>query len=607
MSLGLPPSNVSANPGMSPTPTHRENETSAWTNVNKAMLNIVKDTSALPLTFAEVLPRYQAGYLGGFGYRASANQPVLDHTLENIRVSLTSDIPIDEAWAGPYGELLDQLPPELKARLLAELGKPFIERNADLVVLNNVLVLSARVLSGLNKASHPPSAESLEATRAAVNLLLPFSALNGSVAIGNEIGQIAYEFLEEKGANLRDFDSYNNTLGQLAKALGDLNKVQAGLGDRTLSDELSSESKSQASKASEILATASKELAQSQQTNDLAILHPILNALSTVAASLSLPVTASAALYIGLSQAMVGIETKDSSLGMIGPALGTVINSLTQGISSSSKGTDKASADFLNKLTTLTLASGVALASIAAAIPETVHEANAFFLTPLAFGFIANLTPALATTPSETWLSLMAAFSGIALFTLLDDSTSPSIAPHSQADIEGIHLFAFSTLMRILSSSKLLETFFKEALTLSRGDTATQNTAAPLLAEITHLLMILSATLDKRQSPASLIEEQESGLLKAITAAQTLANSSSKNSDISSLAAITINQCQAALEEKKYNEFLELFDTLLEQLHTSRSQLLTDLSTLADIAKNIAGSSNKNNDDQLLTGVMNVV
>lgn len=195
-------------------PTQRDIETTAWTEVNKAALGIVNDS--IELAFSQLDKRYSTSHLGTqTGYRAREDQPLLDHTLENVRVLQSLNLPIDESWNAAYEQLVNQLPPEMLERFKLEQQKPPNEQDPSFIATANVLKRGAQILTNISAHSQSPDPNSLEAARTEWNLIISQGAFKASITNTIQVADKAEEYLEEQGANLPHHDDYKNSITQI--------------------------------------------------------------------------------------------------------------------------------------------------------------------------------------------------------------------------------------------------------------------------------------------------------------------------------------------------------------------------------------------------------
>lgn len=200
-------------------------ETSAWAQVNKAALGIVQDS--LEVAFSQLTQRYSHSHLGTqTGYQAAREQAVLEHPIESLRI-LTLMHPLEDnsAIAANYKELVDQLPPEVLARFLAEAEKPLAERDPSFVAIDNLFMQAATILAYVDQLSQTPAPDSLEAARTQLNLILPFVALNHVVGEGNKVLNGVDNLRNELGSNYRYTDDISDTSVRLHNILGNLQTI----------------------------------------------------------------------------------------------------------------------------------------------------------------------------------------------------------------------------------------------------------------------------------------------------------------------------------------------------------------------------------------------
>jgi hypothetical protein len=200
--------------GVPLSPTQRDIEATAWTEVNKAALGIVHDS--IELSFSQIDQRYSKSHLGTqTGYRAREEQPVLDHSIDTARVLQSSTLPMQASWNAAYEQLVSQLPPDVLARFTSEQQKPPNERDPSFTAVANVLMLGAQILTMIGIHSQPPSPDSLEAAHTQNNQDASIMAMKQSIINTVQVADQAEEFLDEQGANLPYFDEYRDAITQI--------------------------------------------------------------------------------------------------------------------------------------------------------------------------------------------------------------------------------------------------------------------------------------------------------------------------------------------------------------------------------------------------------
>lgn len=551
MSIGG--SGVGGNIGGPQIPLQRDLEATAWTEVNKQALGIVREGDVIP--FQQIIERYQPGYLGGFGYKATSENPLLDHPLETQRRA-ESSTQQDSSWQNTYENFINQLPPELLARFDAESKKPFEQRNLSFVALDNNLQLAARILTQLESSAKPAPAKSLEETRTNLNLILPFAALKGALQNGQETVQSAKQMLIEQGANYRYFDSFNNVLTQLASPLNLLSKVYANLDG----GQLSQQAINAASKAAQQLATIGSQLERTNLGTDLQLLLPTIKSLEMVSSALSLQNTPTATLFIALYTATIGLFSTKSPLGILGQGFETLTANLNQGL-------------------------------IAGIMPPNNNAGNQL---------LSNLVISSFTVISG--LTSLGVQSGLGLYPLRDPK-----------DVENARGFALEIAAQLAASSGILNTFYKEAIAVSGGNSQAQELGSTSLASLALLLVTLSATKESNKA-TRIIEDLFTSFTKGLAAADEIERKDDEkqtnlkeDNDKRTALAIAIKLGNIALESKNYDAFLEATNNLFESLGTSQTTVKNDLNTLGTTTSTITGFTSRGDPNQQMTGIINII
>lgn len=602
MTLGVPVDKHVAAP---PTPTRTELEATAWAEVNKAALAIVKDSIEQILT--DLNPRYTFGYIGGFGYKTVASRPLLDHKLENAIMAQTAGPTVTIDWKQVYDDLVLKLPPDLQQRFLAQIALPLDQRNYVYTVLDNVLTVAAQVLNGLDTLSQPVDPGSLRAARTVYNLLLPFAALNHTLSLGSEMGKIIDDYITAQGPNFRDFDVFNNILNQMHGTLGIVDAVLANLKQLQPGDNLSAEDKARVAQAAEQFTNMANQLQISSHSREMQVLISSLKAMATIAGSLSLPYTGSAPLYLGLSIATTGIDSSTSQTGVIGRSLRTSIDTLIDGIvSTTMPNSNPAERKFLNMLTTLGFATAVGLSFQAAVTdfgPLPVNE-NAFRsfvgIDPATISLLAGGM----SVGADPWYGLISA----AVLAICVGAQALSATDEVQkADLNMARFLTFASTLHLVTSSNFIQEFFKEIVAISGGNERAQNVAAPILAQVANILIAIAGTgNDKRYLPAHVLEEEFDQLEQGVQAANEL-SAGNESTDTAKAAAVTVGQLQRALEEKNYTGFMESFNTILEGLGTTQAATLADINALRQTIAAMLVAANDKDDEHSRIGIVNVV
>lgn len=542
-------SGVGGNIGGPQIPLQYELETTAWTNINKAALGIVPDS--IEKAFVEMNPRYSVGYLGGFGYRTTAQNPLLDHPLESLRRSELRPQMKDDAWLAAFDHLVSQLPPDLLARFNSELRKPFEERDLSFTALDNLFRSTAKTLTQMDRLAQPTPIGSLEETRAMINLLLPIVALKGAIANGNEILDAAQNFLQEQGANYRYFDGFSNLLAKLQAPMNIFEGINANLGT-ALNGQLTPEAIAAAAKAAGQLAKLRTQLERISLGNDLQMLLATVKAMETVASALSLPNTATAPLFVATSLASVGLFASNGSKGMLGPVYQSLLNNINSALTTGLMPlNNKAGNELLSQIIALSL---------------------------VVFSGLGTLT----------------VDSGLGLYPQKDPQT-----------LNAAHTFAFAIALQLAVNSGFIETFYREIIDVSGGDANAQRLGGSVLAQLAHLMIILTGSNESKTNPAQFIEEEANSMKQGINAAAEIEKS--KQSEKTANAAIAIQLATLALESHDYEGFLDALDNILGSIGASLETLNREIIQSSREAKEIANVIGQGNPNEQLTRIENII
>ncbi|HEV8051063.1 MAG TPA: hypothetical protein VGP47_01105 [Parachlamydiaceae bacterium] len=531
-------------------PMQRELETTAWTEINKAALGIVADS--IEKSFVEMNPRYSTGHLGGFGYKTTAGMPWLPHPLEAQRQSELSPLKSnDEEKQQVYRDIVSLLSPDLQARFAYEMNKPFEQRNLSFVALDNVLQAAAAFISGAGHLSQAAPAGSIEEARTTLNLLLPFAALKGALANGLELMGSAQTFLAEQGANYPSYDGFNNTLGQMQRALTLLAIVNESLGSTT-EGQLDPKAMAAAGKAAQLLAILGSQLERVSLGPDLKFLLANVAAMEIIATALSLPNTNASSLFIALAIASIGLSTSDNTGGMLGSGYATLADSFTQTI-------------------------------LAGLMPQNNKAGNELlsYMVPLSLAVF-------------TGLASIAAESGLGPF-----------PPGEPQDIDAARSFAFEIALQLAVSSGIIQTFYEEAIAASGGSPQAQDLGSSALAMLAHLFIIQSASNENKSRNARLVENEARSIKEGIISAEEIERAAESDRTVNT--AIALKLASLALESKDFKGFLEAFGSYLESMGSSQSALDGDIAKVGGISLLIAAVIGQGNPDKQLTSIINIV
>lgn len=546
----------------SPVPLQRDLETTAWTEHNKAALGITADS--LDQSFTQMNPKYTSGYYGG--YKSREGQPLLDHPLESGRISQGFDAVSDDSWKETYDALLNQLPEELQQEFIAEGRKNFDDRKGSFAALDNLLILTAKILTNTSTLAGIDKLGPIEQERALITQMLPFTALREVAEQGANITEKALAFVILKGPNDYFFDTFTNLLTQMDNGVKDLQQLANEIKQEGISDQIIQRTARLASNLNGI--NASFEI--TNLGGSLQILHSTMHAMTAVADSLSLFKTGSGSLFLGLTLSSIGLKTADSEAGIIGNSLGKVFETLANGL-----------------MTSL--------------IPNATTAGSRLLEMSLTTGFTSLIgLAALAINP------------GFGVFPGKDPIT-----------VKSSRFFAFELALLLLNSSGILKSLITPSLQASGASDKTITTANDILSQFANLLLISAGTRDGRQNPAYLCESTHKYLEKGISASQDVINGTGINQEIldqefqnredaatkqkTDAANVALQQAQIALNEKNYEGFIDSFVNMLEELGTTSENFFKDIDLVSKQTRSIFNTSLKDSDSTQTTVVVNFI
>ncbi len=522
---------VGGNIGGSLAPLQREIEATAWTQVNRQAIGIVRD--AIELVFTQTSPRYAGSITGYFGYRATAENPVLDHKLETARSMESMTAFGDDSWKQSYDALVSTLPPEIQEQLNAQLKLPLDQRSYEMTALNNVLILSAQFVTSLDQLGLVNDPSSVVAKRTAENILLPFVALQGSITNMLECQLEVRGCLEDLGRNFPHFDGCIALLNELAFPLEVLENVSRRI-DSNFNGQLPDAAKQEAALAAEIFGKLGTQLDQINLGGNLGILRDQLHALESVALSLSLPSTTMAPLFLALALATLGLDTEKSALGDIGPHLAMINDIPNYLISQTMPNAPRSFGVLMTNLTEVTLALAIGLSSLAVS--------NGFGLYP-------------SRDPTETATA---------------------------------KFFACELLLHLGVATGFLETYYNSLITASGGTEPAASKLTTALSQLTLGVILLAAVRYGHQPIEALLSEFPT-LKGGASLAQTLFSNDPIDSEAKAALQIAADEVLTALENHEPEKVEEIFDTLLTRLGSSWNDLNSNIDTVRT-ATNVAAT-----------------
>lgn len=509
-----PSTGLSSNIGGPQQALPREIEASAWTMVNKAAIGAVKDSLEIPLS-----------QLTGdvYKYNTDSSRPTLK-PLATDRTLAGEDGVEDSAWKGPFEQLVNKLPSHIRARLLAEMGKPFDMRKSDYQALESTLFLTAEAFAYLDEAQKPKEMEGARLQRMQDNQGLAGRAVRGAVSQGQQtLGGIQY-FLNQVGPNFPQHDVLRGFANQAADLQEDLAEVLQIIqqGHQPDSEGLTD----LANRATSL----SNLFARADRGTDLQILSPMLQAMAAVASALALtPTTPS--LFFGLKLGTKGLFKGESATGLLGPELQALLKALMGGV-----------------------------------LPSSLKGAGIAKQQMLLMLLLGTLSGA------GTLGSLMSEF-GI----------GPSTGK-SEVEKKAARRFEFSLLLKMIATSEIFKNL---GASIADASGVTEPKTAAFIGDLTQLLSLFTIAFGgshDTDETATLLSGLEGELLQSAQELEPFV----KQQEGGQGAHIALLQAQKALEQKDINGFLGavafaalLTDTSLENAYPELSPL-KDLSILLE-------------------------
>jgi hypothetical protein len=294
-------------------PQITETVTTAYVELNKAALGILSHDTY------EVIPFTQQDATTYKRYDTKASDPLIkDHLIQARMAKLGSEID-QKVWEPIYKNLINELPALIKELLITENNKPFLSRNLNLVILNNTLMATARLLDWMVSSSISPAPNSPTAIRNEINAQLSSIALKNTVLTYERVLSDLHTQLNEVGPNFAGHDQTAKTLNHLdtlLPAFGILSK-QAAAGQDVKHEFIA-------------LSNATHQLAeQSKREGTTGILGSIISTLDLIAGSKALE-NGSGALLIGSHLANFGNSGALNSIvdHLVGGLQGSIGSSL---------------------------------------------------------------------------------------------------------------------------------------------------------------------------------------------------------------------------------------------------------------------------------------
>lgn len=534
--MTIPSTGLSSNIGGPQQPTQTEIEATAWTMVNRSALGLVKDTIEVPFS-----------QLGGnvWKYSSDASRPSLKHT-GSIRTSTTNEeAKPDDTWKSNFQSLVNRLPPQLRSRLIHEMSQPFEMRDQDFAVFENLLLMSAKGMTSLEKTERPLEPDTPEMERTLQNQGLAGRALRGSIQQGGNILGGTQYFLNQVGPNFSAHDTLRGFGYQAADIQEELNALFEDIknGDYPTEKEMTA--------ISDKAIALNQLFASINRGKDLQILSPMLDNMAAVAAALSLTPT-SPTLFFGLKIATTGLFKSDSAAGLIGSELQALLKAL--------------------------------LGGLAGTLLQNAGSAKTLMMIMMLLTTLAG---------AGTLAALLAEF-GIGEFPNDDEGEK-----------RAGHTFSMKLILQLLASSKVLQIVGKIIAEASGGGEKAQ----AVFADVTELLSLLMMTLNGAQgAPERAIpymEELKGTLGDDIHKIEAFVHEVILNGKSEARGLdVALRQAQIAISKEDFNGLLFACKSAMELVDSSPDLLMEDLKEMDSLAKLLQKACIPDTQDKAQTGVI---
>ena len=497
----------------------KEIEATAWALVTKERMGVVQDTLEIPFT-----------QVGGniWKYSSDSTRPTL-MPLGGNRTMGEEQPPPDESWKDNMDELMDQLPPQLKARMQSELAKTFEFRNPNLMLFGNTLTALAKGMAWMDDAEQPVDPQTAEGERTLDNLSLGGVALRGVVNQSQAELEGAESFLKDVGPNDPDFDKlyqFTQRGGALQKRMNEYLEILKDPGHPL-------PTQAQKDGLCQDIGKLAKEFDAISSGSRLQILGTMLETMEAVAQALSLTPSAPA-LFLGLKTALKGIFQSESEAGIFGENLEMLLNALQNGLAGS---------------------------------------------------LLKNAGPAKL---KMMMMMLMSALGGFgALAALVSQYGTGRFPAEDEDEEEEGKKFNFLLILKLLMSSRFVKLIVSLIAGACGQGEEKQQQAGDLLEPPLLLMMILMGGQGRSGKMEYLLEECQPDLKSRMQVLEMFMQSplaGEGNSPDAKNVKILLQQGLLALEKGEYDSFFHLVGTTLENMKGSMDGLVNEMNEIKTLS-----------------------
>lgn len=278
-----------------------EQEQTAATQQARASIGALQESLQVPFS--------QIDSAAVWKFLSTSSNPTPDAPLINLRMALPLRAS-GYSWTEEFDRLLDQIPEPLREplrrRLEYESELPPEERDPSYSAFNRLLGGIARSLVWVRAISSELDDAELSTQKKQFQAGL---AQNGEIAFG-ELLNGGLSSLNAIGHRLINYDDAHNVFGQMQEALSQFEALMKRAQPRSAEDRRSLNA------VVEYLSTLNRQVQGRWSGENFQIAKPMLETMSLMAAASTME-TGSPQLLIGLSVAMIGINSKDSAAGIL--------------------------------------------------------------------------------------------------------------------------------------------------------------------------------------------------------------------------------------------------------------------------------------------------
>lgn len=559
-------------------------DTTAWAQTTRAALGIRPDT--IEMAFTQMNPLYSGSVFGYQNYRSTASNPMLDHYLENVYSTLTSDTgKSDSNWQALLAQLIGYLPEDVQAMINAQ---PPTSASTSLL---NALEVGSKFLSGLDSNANIPNVSEVVASRTALNMVLPFLVLQGAINNTNETMTQISNFLATEGAKYSNYDYYSNAIENLQEPMTLLAAVKSAM-TSAVNGVLPDNVRQMAEKADAELDAIVTQLQTAQpRDSELQVLLDSVKALKVTADALTLPTINAAALFTSFYTASIGLDAQSSVTGLNGPILsqiGEVSTALADAALPSSPNSVK---------TLLSNASMLLNDLFMSATSQAVQPPASTGPSSQNYGLFA-LAAMLPGTGGDL-IGLLC----IGMMALMFFGKYPNTEPD---EIPSAHFFAFETLLNGLVGSDLLTQFYKSFIGAISKNEAGAEALAPAYSLISLTLITLSAVSYGKQSADILLQQFAPTIQRGLIAIKTLLEKRGSDDVKIAAALVAIDEALHALDSHDYSRLLTALGTFLELNGTSLENLTKEVDVIRKASNIVVKQMNETKAGDHSAGVITV-